>query len=333
MKIRNLYWTAAGIVNYHIFKKRKPLTVSFLSTYSCNQKCQYCDWTKMDLKMMETAQAIALINDFKKNGVVKLGFAGGESLHRKDIDQLLEYSHNSGLITSISSNGKEIYNHIDAISKYVDVVQLSLDGPKDVHDELRGYGSYDKVIEAIKLLRCKHIKVITNTVLTKKNIKDIDHVIKLAETYDFKALFQPIFYYEISETEDKIKDLRPSFFEMKNAMKYLIFRKKHSKHIGNSSAFFRYVQKSWMSSYRPKCYANNLFCVVDPLGYILPCCFDIQRNSLTNSLENGFKQAFINSASNQFSNICKGCYCNAYIESNLAFSFYPSACINALEII
>lgn len=93
----------------------------------------------MDIKMMETAQAIALINDFKKNGVVKLGFAGGESLHRKDIDQLLEYSHKSGLITSISSNGKEIYNHIDAISKYVDVVQLSLDGPKDVHDELRGY--------------------------------------------------------------------------------------------------------------------------------------------------------------------------------------------------
>lgn len=333
MNIRNLCQTTYGIVKYHAFKKRTPLSVSFLSTYSCNQKCQYCDWTKMDLRVMETDQAVGLIKDLKKNGVVKLGFAGGESLHRKDIDQLLACSYDAGLVTSISSNGREIVNHIDVISKYVDVVQLSLDGSKDIHDGLRGYGSYDVVIEAIKLLRRKDIKVITNTVLTKNNIQDIDYVVNLANTYDFKALFQPIFHYGVSESEDKIEDLKPTFFEMNNAINHLIYRKKHTKCIGNSTAFLRYVQKSWMSSYSPKCYANNLFCVVDPLGYILPCCFDIQRNSLTNALEHGFKQAFINSVSNEFSNNCKGCYCNAYIESNLAFSFYPSACVNALGII
>ena len=333
MNIVNLCKTTCGIAKYHVFKKRTPLSVSFLSTYLCNQKCQYCDWTKMDLRVMETYQAVELIKDFKRNGVIKLGFAGGESLHRKDIDQLLACSYEMGLVTSISSNGREIANHIDAISKYVDVVQLSLDGSKDIHDGLRGCGSYDVVIEAIKLLRRNDKKVITNTVLTKKNIQDIDYVVDLAKTYDFKALFQPIFHYGISESKDKIEDLKPTYFEMNNAMNHLIYHKKHTKHIGNSIAFFRYVQKSWMSSYSPKCYANNLFCVVDPLGYILPCCFDIQRNSLINAIEQGFKQAFINSASNRFSKKCKGCYCNAYIESNLAFSFHPSACANALEII
>ncbi len=333
MNIANLCKTAHGIARYHSIKKRTPLSVSFLSTYSCNQKCQYCDWTKMDLRVMETYQALNLIKDLKRCGVIKLGFAGGESLHRKDIDQLLACSHDMGLVTSISSNGQEIANHIDAISKYVDVVQLSLDGSKAIHDELRGCGSYDTVIEAIKLLHRNGKKVITNTVLTKKNIKEIDNVIKLAKVYNFKALFQPIFHYAISESENKIEDLKPTYFEMMNAMNHLINQKKHTKHIGNSNAFFKYVQKLWMGGGSPKCYANNLFCVLDPLGYILPCCFDMRRNSLTNAIEHGFEQAFINSASNSFSNNCRGCYCNAYIESNLAFSFRISACVNALEII
>lgn len=333
MNIGNLCRVASSIAGYYVLKKRTPLTVSYLSTYSCNQKCKYCDWTKLDLLSLDTEQALLMIKSFKKNGVIKLGFAGGESLNRDDIDLLLECAHKSGLITSISSNGRAVCKHIDAIEKYVDVVQLSIDGSEETHDTLRGKGSYKIVIEAIELLRDRKVKVITNTVLSKKSLGELKVVLNLAQKYRYKALFQPIFHYGISETKELIETLRPTHYEMYHAVEYLIKQKHCSKTVGNSIAYLRYIQKTWGNQTRMKCHANNLFCTVDPLGYVLPCCFDIHRNDDFNALNLGFKHAFTNSIQNDFSKNCYGCYCNAYIESNLAFSFHLSACINALNIV
>ena len=333
MKLQHLCHILGSLTSYYVFKKRSPLTVSFLSTYTCNQKCSYCDWTKLDSSSMNTEEALVLIKSLKKSGVIKLGFAGGESLFRNDIDLLLECAHKEGLITSISTNGREIKKHIDAIEKYVDVVQLSLDGRQDTHDMMRGEGSYKIVVNAIELLRNKKVKVITNTVITKRNINELDEVLRLANKYGYKALFQPIFYYKISEGKGVIDKLRPSYYEMYYAIEYLIKQKLHYGSVGNSIAFLKYIQKSWGNKLKVKCHANDLFCTIDPLGYILPCCFDNDKKNEYNAVKLGFEEAFRNSIKNDFSKNCFGCYCNAYIESDLAFSFHISACINALGII
>ena len=332
MKVGYLCQIAADVIGYYILGKRTPITVSFLSTYSCNQKCSYCNWTKLNLLSMDTEQALLLIRDLKKNGVVKLGFAGGESLYREDIDELLECAHKEGLVTSISSNGRAIHDHIHAIEKYIDVVQLSLDGCEEIHDELRGEGSYRIVIDAIKYLKDRKVKFITNTVLTKKNLDQLGYLLDLADQYGYKALFQPVFHYKISESSDVIKSIQPTYYEMYYAMEYLIKQKRYRKKVGNSIAFLKYVQETWGKKKKITCHANDLFCTVDPLGYVLPCCFEEQRNNEFNAVKLGFKQAFLNSAQNDFSKNCNGCYCNAYIESDLAFSFSLSACINALNI-
>lgn len=333
VKIRSLCHIVSILAGYYFLKKRTPLTVSFLSTYSCNQKCKYCDWTKLDLLSMNTEQALTLIESLKKSGVVKLGFAGGESLYRKDIDLLLECAHNSGLVTSISSNGIEIQNHIHAIEKYVDVVQLSIDGKQEIHDALRGKGSYKTVIDSIELLKERKVKVISNTVLTKRNLSELEFILNLAGRYGYRSLFQPVFHYEISENNEVIENLCPTHYEIYYAIEYLIKQKRCSKTVGNSIAFLKYIQKTWGNQSKIKCHANNLFCTIDPLGYILPCCFDTRRNNDFNAEQHGFKQAFSNCVHDGFSSNCYGCYCNAYIESNLAFSFHLSACINALNIV
>jgi len=186
---------------------------------------------------------------------------------------------------------------------------------------------------SIELLKSHNIKTITNTVLTKRNLNELLFVLSLADKYKHKALFQPIFYYDISETDDVITQLRPNHCEMQLAIEYLINQKHHSKNVGNSVAFLRYIQNTWNHQKIIRCHANSLFCTVDPMGYILPCCFDIRQNKEYNAAELGFEQAFQNSEKNDFTRQCKGCYCNAYIESNLAFSFHVSACINAFSIV
>lgn len=333
MKSKDLYRIGSRLCQYYIFRKRTPLTVSYLTTYRCNQHCRYCDWGKMGSKELDTDQAIRLIESLSKNGVLKLGFAGGESLCRPDIDLLLEAAHKSGLITSLSSNGKEISNHIDSICEYVDVVQLSLDGSRVIHDEQRGKGTYDNVMSAIEILRKNGQKMITNTVLTKRSIGELHFVLDMALKYEYNALFQPVFEYEISADGSVIQDLRPDRYEMNKAIEFLIDKKRCGLPIGNSTAFLRYIQRTWENQHTIKCHANNLFCTIDPVGNVLPCCFDVAQDNRYNAAELGFTQAFTKARDNPFSKHCKGCYCNAYVESNLAFRFHISACLNALNII
>ena len=334
MTFDRLFHISTSLLKYYTIHKRTPLTVSYLSTYRCNQKCSYCDWTKKKLDdELNTEESIALIRSLKKNGVVKLGFAGGESLCRSDIDDLMQCAHNSGLVTSISSNGREIKNHIQSIKKYVDVVQLSLDGDTETHDALRGSGSYDIVIEAINLLTSNSVKVITNTVLTKKNLNQLNWILQSANKMKTIALFQPVFNYGLSAPTAEIDQLAPTYSEMEGGIKFLLAQKKRGMPIGNSVAFLKYVQHTWGSKKPFRCKANDLFCTINPSGTILPCCFCSSNEIKYNANLQGFKKAFEAAAGNRFSKDCYGCYCNAYIESNLAFCFHPSACLNALTIV
>ena len=322
-----------SLMKYYLKKTRIPITVSYLTTNLCNQKCRYCNWTRACPDQLSTAEAVRLIRELKECGVKKLGFAGGESLCREDIGELLKCAHDCGLITSLSTNGRNVARYIDVIKKYVDVVQISLDGPEHIHDETRGAGSFSIVMEAVKLLKLKKIKMITNTVINKYTIRDLKFVIDMAQKNDYMALFQPVFFYGLSEQEDIIAKLRPSYHEMYGAMEYLKKEKRKKMPIGNSFSFFHYVQSTWNRQHRYKCYAGDLFCTLDPMGYILPCCFDSERQDTYNAVKLGFKQAFINSAGNPFPHNCDGCYCNAYVETNMAFHLIPDVCINGLSII
>lgn len=333
MKIRTAVHTVSGLLKYKMLHQRTPITVSYLTTNQCNQKCKYCNWTKANPEQLTTKQAIRLIEEMAEFGVQKLGFAGGESLHREDIEDLLECAHRCKLITSISTNGRNVPKHIEALRKYVDVVQISLDGPEELHDETRGAGSYRIVMDTMNLLKEYKIKMIANTVINKRNIRHLQFVLDMAKDKNYPALFQPIFCYGLSESQEVIQKLRPNYHEMYGAMEYLIQKKKEGMPIGNSVSFFHYVIDTWDQEQLVPCYGNDLFCTIDPMGYVLPCCFDSSRNADFNAAELGFKQAFINSAANLFSKNCHGCYCNAYIETNLAFQLKVDACLNGLSIL
>lgn len=333
MRIKTAIKTMSGLVKYKTIHQRTPITVSYLSTNQCNQKCKYCDWTKANQEQLSTARAIRLIEEIAKCGVQKLGFAGGESLHREDIAELLACAHSCGLIISVSTNGRNVPKHIDALKKYVDVVQISLDGPEEIHDMTRGKGSYRIVMDAIHLLKSNRIRMIANTVISRLNIKELQFVLDMARKYHYRTLFQPIFCYELSESKEVIQKLRPNYHEMHGAMDFLIQKKKEGMPIGNSVSFFQYVKDTWDQEQLVKCYANDLFCTIDPMGYVLPCCFDDKRLPAYNAAELGFRQAFQNCADNGFPKNCGGCYCNAYIETNLAFQLKADACLNGLTVI
>lgn len=333
MNTKVLANTSMKMLGYYLLRKYSPLIVSFLTTYRCNQHCTYCDWSTQANQEMNTSQAVSLIEQMKRCGTVKLGFAGGESLIRDDIDLLLECAHKIGFVTSISTNGRAVPAHIDAIQRNVDVLQVSIDGPEEIHDSLRGKGSYKAAIEAIRAAKYAKVNVITNTVFTKTTVVHLPFVMNLAKEMGFSVLFQPAFNYVLSAPDNKIDQLKPSKEQMVKAVNYLINEKRNKHPVGNSFSFLHYMENNWPVGRLKNCHASSLFCTLGPCGEVMPCCFAAPTYEWPNALEIGFKKAFEDSYKNQFAKKCKGCYCNAYIEASMVFSLKPWAILNALKTI
>lgn len=333
MKKEVIYKTPLSLLKYHLFKKKSPLIVSYLTTYRCNQNCKYCNWEKNHSNEMTTEEAISVIKQMKENGTYKLGFSGGECLVREDIDTLLECAHKVGLITSIATNGRAVPKHINAIEKYVDIVHVSLDGPEEIHDSLRGKGSHQSVIDAILAAKQSGVKVVTNIVLTSLTIKHIPYIINLAKKMEFEVLFQPVFSYKLSANKDAIEKFKPEKKDLIKTVELLINEKKKGSPIGNSYSLLNYVLDNWPEGRLKSCLAGSLFATLAPNGNVMPCLFLEDRNRWLNAVEQGFKDAFLNSNCKKIVDNCNGCYCSAYIEASLIFSLNPTACLNALSMI
>ena len=80
---------------------------------------------------------------------------GGEPFLYPDIMPLLTYMKQKGLTISISTNGTKLDKHIRQIVEIgVDFLLISIDGPPDTHDDIRGYkGAFESTAGAMKAIQ------------------------------------------------------------------------------------------------------------------------------------------------------------------------------------
>lgn len=167
-------------------------------TMNCNFNCWYCyeehiKSSKMSQKTIESVKL--LIDKMTYNGRIKnlyLGWFGGEPLLNYDQVMLpiLTYAHEISekrkvnFYSDITTNGFLIREEmIDTFKKYnLDFFQITLDGNKAKHDKIRYVnkkrGSYDKIIENIKLLTLNNLKVNVRINFTEETLDGLDEIIK-----------------------------------------------------------------------------------------------------------------------------------------------------------
>lgn len=157
----------------------KTLNLTILLTMACNLRCVYC-YEAAGIVSSETMNTEVQKNliDFIKNQITSrelthlaLWLFGGEPLlyfekHYPMLDELLAFCNVSSISfsTYIVTNGTLInYENLDRLVKYnCQYVQITLDGPEDIHDKRRidtqGRGSFDKTLEGIKkVVSCSKI--------------------------------------------------------------------------------------------------------------------------------------------------------------------------------
>ena len=200
-------------------------------TDRCNLRCTHCyqeDYSGSNELGLDGLKQIAdeIIRTLAKWGKRgDIAITGGEPLVKEGVFPLINYLESSDEITSIDilSNGtlinESIVEQIQDLKK-VRSVQISLEGASpESNDTIRGKGTFEKALAAIRLLRSSGISVNIMFTLQRRNMDTIPPLIDLATAEDISTLtierFVPI------GSGSKIKDQLLSPEEIKHVFEYV----------------------------------------------------------------------------------------------------------------
>lgn len=182
----------------HVAKKdRKPVVVWSISR-RCNLHCLHCYTASEDVAYpneLSTDEGFALLDDLAAFGVPALLMSGGEPLYRPDFDVLARRAASLGLRVTLSTNGTLITEEKAALLKEIGVtyVGISLDGPREVHDQFRQKaGAFDGAIRGVRHSRAAGLKVGLRLTLTQHTYRGLD---TLFETIDQEGVERVCFYH------------------------------------------------------------------------------------------------------------------------------------------
>lgn len=147
------------------------MTIYYLLTEDCNLRCSHCIRGKSTRQSMEYASAICGLNQiydvFPDASIV---LSGGEpTLYSRFSDLLREAAEKFTVI--INSNGTTPFWRKNSKIVCCDniIVQFSLDGLQDYHDNIRGPGAFIKTLESMRIVNDLNKPIWISTVVSRKN--------------------------------------------------------------------------------------------------------------------------------------------------------------------
>lgn len=169
-------------------------------TDRCNLRCAHCyqeDYSgaeELDLNGLKRIadDIIRTLSKWNKRGDIAI--TGGEPLLKEEMFPLIRYLESADEISSLDilSNGTLINDKILAQIQHLTklrCVQVSLEGASpESNDAIRGKGTFQKVIRAIRLLRSGGINVNIMFTLQRRNVGDIPSLIDLAISEGISSL-------------------------------------------------------------------------------------------------------------------------------------------------
>jgi len=316
-----------------------PHKISYALTYRCNLRCAMCNiWKKIPEKELTLDEITAFFNN--SNRFSWVGLTGGEPFLRDDITAIVKivmdscrelsavhFATNGTLTDKITSTTEDILRHKPRKTKLL--FTLSIDGPKILHDEIRGQqGTWERCIRTFKALKNMHIPSLCVRIgftLSHRNTEAFSETFQsLKEVYPslrFDDLSVNVFqkspfyysnhqmpdidYTQILKSIEKILAMDIDSFTLNNFLrrKYLRLYKWFIRH-----------KKCPL-----RCQALSSTCLIDPQGDIYPC--GAYNAKVANICETGYdlkkiwSLSHVKKLSRECSkSVCPSCWspCDAY---------------------
>lgn len=162
----------------------------------CQLSCKHCYLNKgNNLMPINIAKNICI--DFLETKLPlpksEIILSGGEPLLHPNFAEVCELIRKLNRNVRLSTNGILIPEYIHTFKKH-DGVQVSIDGDEKTHDYIRGEGSYQKAVNALKLLDEYGINSGIGFTLNDLNSDCIDHIIDLCIETEVHTLNLNLFH-------------------------------------------------------------------------------------------------------------------------------------------
>ncbi|MGE5626489.1 MAG: thioether cross-link-forming SCIFF peptide maturase [Solirubrobacterales bacterium] len=262
--------------------------------HDCNLRCSYCfadEGEYRGAKGLMSAETGKKAIDFviEKSGPrkhIEVDLFGGEPLMAFDnVKEIVEYAksmekkHNKTIRFTMTTNATLLNDEImDYLDKNMGNIVLSIDGRKDVNDNVRvradGTGSYESIIPKIKKMveiRDKSKQYYARGTFTRKNTDFFMDIMHLADEGFDEISIEPVVLPESDPLSIREEDL-PVIFEQYDKL-YEEMLKRHKE--GNEFKFYHFnidLQGGPCVYKRISgCGAGHEYVAITPQGDIYPC--------------------------------------------------------------
>lgn len=251
---------------------RAPVNLTWEVTQACNLRCSHCLSASgaPAANELSTAEAMDLVEQLSQANVFQINFGGGEPFARPDFTDIVAKCHDHGIMTCISTNGILLdEERIAALAQSeLIAIQVSIDGATPATcDAIRGRGTYDAALRAVRLLAATKIPTSINTVLTAMNAAEIPALHGLARSMGVS--FRTSRFRPSGRGSDNWERLRP------NARQLLAFSEwlEGRPDVRTGDSFFSLTSQERQGLGLNLCGAAKLTCCVGPDGGVYPCAF------------------------------------------------------------
>ncbi len=177
-------------------------------TTKCNQNCKYCH-RFLGINDLTYEENKEILNNLIKDGVNNITWTGGEALLYPNLKELLKISKENGIKNKLITNGMVLAQNenMREILDYLDSLTLSLDTINDdTNEELgRGRNHFEEVKTILDYVKGKSLKVNINTVVSKKNINEMEQLGEFLNNYNISK-WKFFKFMPLRETAEKNKD-------------------------------------------------------------------------------------------------------------------------------
>lgn len=261
--------------------------ISIELTQRCNLTCAMCAVWEGRRDGLPGLRVAELLSEARQLGALSFTPSGAETLMRKDALDLLQEAARLGFRRiEVVTNGALVPRFADRLAQISGLhLNISIDGPRAVHDALRGAGSYDDAIAGLDAALAHGVPVGLSAVLMAPTLTNISHLVDLAAARGLPSVSLQPFQPEIagSGRDHSAFVFAPGDREAvaKAMTDFAAEARRHNVAIHTEAAFATFLPYLF-DGVRPVppggCQMPTRFVLVDMRGETYPCFFLRQRS-------------------------------------------------------
>jgi MoaA/NifB/PqqE/SkfB family radical SAM enzyme len=169
-----------------------PEQITIMVTDACNLHCKMCQYAYTDEGSYQLRRVGGMSEEIchkvmdETPGRPFVSLTGGEPLLHPGIAGFISYIKNRGRLCTLTTNGWLLAEKAEEICDAgVDLVVVSVDGPRDIHNRIRGEYSFERLVEGLeKILKIPNRPVVfVSTAISNLNHDSLVSVYKLAKQW------------------------------------------------------------------------------------------------------------------------------------------------------